>query len=137
MKTRPFDSPQETPNGSEVAETAELKKRAKISKRRNAKPTGRRSLATSLNAVVQRVNADRFSGSFRFLRRKNRQFGSFANLRNASIPRSIVSTLAAYERRKHSSRRLKTFPGMMSVLYFVIAFSTNSEPVPQGAFGNI
>ncbi|MBR4103316.1 MAG: hypothetical protein IKK39_04530 [Thermoguttaceae bacterium] len=32
MKTRPFESSQETPNGSEVAETAELKKRVEKSK---------------------------------------------------------------------------------------------------------
>lgn len=127
-KTRPSRSPQETPNGPEVAKTAELEKRVEKpdgTKTRNPQTPSFKDLTTGRPR------------SFRILRRKNRQFGSFASLRNASIPRSIVSTLAAYERRKHSSRRLKTFPGMISVLYFEIAFSTNSVPVPQGVFGNM
>ena len=51
-----------------------------------------------------------------------------------SIPRSSVSSEAAYEMRMWVSRRLKTFPGIIKQLCWMAAV-TNSVPVPHGAFG--
>ena len=50
------------------------------------------------------------------------------------MPRSIVSSVAAYEMRKCVSARLKILPGMINSSR-AIARSTNSLAVPLGTRG--